>query len=125
MSTPGESESSMHELSIVEALIAEVEREVGRSGHDGRIRRVDLVIGRLSGVSCDSIRFAFDLLSRGTLLDGAEVHIAQPRAVSRCRDCLASVELDELAVECPTCHSPNITIEGGRDLLLEAVELED
>ena len=39
----------MHELSIVEALIEQVQREVRRAGQKGRVTRLELAIGTLSG----------------------------------------------------------------------------
>ena len=116
---------TMHEFSIVEALIEQVQREVERSGHDGQVQCLDLRVGRLSGVNCDALRFAFELLSPHTIMEGAQVHIAEPKAVACCHDCGAEVEIDEWQIECPECHGPNITIEGGRELLLESIELED
>ena len=114
----------MHELSIVEALIDQVRKEVERSGQSGRILRLELAIGRLSGVNCDSIRFAFEQLSRDTLLEGAEVHITQPKATCRCHTCDARVEIDEITVGCPACGSTQITVEGGRELLLQSIEID-
>jgi len=116
---------SMHELSIVEALLEQVQREVQRAGESGRVTRVALAIGPLSGVHGDSIRFAFELLAPGTLVEGAELVITQPRAECCCRDCHARSEIDEFTVQCPQCHSHQIVIEGGRDLLLESIEVED
>ncbi len=115
----------MHELSIVEALIEQVEREVADAGQTGRISRLELVIGKLSGVSCDAVRFAFELLSADTPLEGAEVHIAEPPAVCVCRDCNERTEIDQLVIECPECESRNIAIEGGRELLLQSIEIEE
>ncbi len=115
----------MHELSIVEALIEQVDQQVEQSGQTGRVVTLELVIGQLSGVSCDSIRFAFELLSRGTSLEGAQVHITEPKATCRCHACHAQVEIDQLVVQCPECESRQISIEGGRDLLLQSIELED
>lgn len=114
----------MHELSIVEALIEQADKEVKRAGQDGRILRLDLVIGRLSGVNCDSIRFAFELLSPDTIFEGAELHITEPGATCHCHTCQARVEIDELTVQCPRCDSGEISIEGGRELLLESIEIE-
>lgn len=115
----------MHELSIVDALIEQAQEEVERAGHAGRIRQLDLTIGRLSGVNCDSIRLAFELLSPGTPLEGAQVQIAEPRATCRCHGCHARVEIDELTVTCPRCGSTEVSIEGGRELLLQSIEIED
>jgi hydrogenase nickel incorporation protein HypA/HybF len=115
----------MHELSIAEALIEQVQREVRRAGQKGPVMRLELAIGRLSGVHCDSLRFAFELVSPGTLVEGAKLDIIEPRAVCRCRRCGVAQEIDELVVECPHCHSREISIESGRDLTLQSIELAD
>jgi hydrogenase nickel incorporation protein HypA/HybF len=120
----------MHELTIAEALIEQVGTELDRAGRGTRLRvgavkRLELAVGRLSGVHCDSLRFAFELLSPGTPAEGAELSIREPRAISRCRQCRASTEIEDLVVDCPVCGSPEIVIEEGRELLLESIEIED
>ncbi|HUT12267.1 MAG TPA: hydrogenase maturation nickel metallochaperone HypA [Thermoguttaceae bacterium] len=115
----------MHELSIVETLIEQVQQEVERAGHHGRVLRLDLTIGRLSGACCDSIRFAFELLAPDTPLADAELHITEPKATCRCQDCRAVVEIDQFPVGCPRCGSRAILIDGGRELLLQSIEIED
>jgi hydrogenase nickel incorporation protein HypA/HybF len=115
----------MHELSIVEALIEQVRREVERSGQSGRVRRLELAVGRLSSVNCDSLRFAFGLLAEDTLVAEAELQITQRKATCDCQACNARVEIDEVAVRCPACGSEQITVEGGQELLLQSIEIED
>jgi hydrogenase nickel incorporation protein HypA/HybF len=88
----------VHELSIVQALLEQVEAEVARSGHAGRVVGLSLLIGRLAGVHVDSIRFGFELLSPSTIAEGAALQIDQPKAHSVCRDCGAEPEIDELVV---------------------------
>ncbi|MBN2293891.1 MAG: hydrogenase maturation nickel metallochaperone HypA [Pirellulales bacterium] len=115
----------MHELSIVETLISQVQKEVQQSGQRGRVVRLDLVIGRLSGVNVDSVRFAFELLSPDTPLEGAELSIEEPRAVCRCEDCKAETEIEELVASCPVCGGLNVIMAGGQDLMLDSIELEE
>ena len=115
----------MHELSIVQALIEQVEQEVEQSGHAGRVTRLSLIVGRLSGVNADSLRFAFEMLAPDTLVESAQVEIAQPKAVCRCAGCGETTEIDELLSRCPECDSNDITYEGGQDLLLESIDLEE
>jgi hydrogenase nickel insertion protein HypA len=115
----------MHEVSIVEALIDQVQREVEHAGHAGRVVRLQLIVGRLSGVCCDSLRFAFDLLKPATLVADAVMDIAEPRPVCCCRDCQARAEIDELVAQCPRCRSGSVVIEGGRELLLQSIEIEE
>ncbi len=115
----------MHELSIVQALLEQVQAEVEKSGQRGRVVSLQLVIGRLSGVHADSIRFGFELLSPHSIADGARLCIEQPKARSRCRACGAETEIDEIVICCPACGDPDITICGGQELLLQSIELED
>jgi hydrogenase nickel incorporation protein HypA/HybF len=115
----------MHELSIVDALIEQVGREVHRSGQSGKVRGIELSIGRLSGVNCDSVRFAFELLAPGTLVEGADIVINEVKAACSCQTCNARVEIDDLVFKCPNCASDAITIEGGRDLMLQSIDVED
>jgi hydrogenase nickel incorporation protein HypA/HybF len=116
----------MHEFSIVEAVIGQVREELAAVGQAaGRVARVELSIGRLSGVNCDSVRFAFEVLAPGTPVEGAEIVIQQPKVVCQCGACRCHQEIDELVVECPRCGSPEVTIEGGRDMMLQSIEVEE
>ncbi len=115
----------MHEVSIVEALIEQVEGEVARAGASGKVTRLAVSIGRLSGVQSDSIRFAFELLAPGTLVEGASLEIEEPRAVCVCAACGARTELEELCLECPTCASHEISLVGGQEMLLQTIDIDD
>ncbi|MDY0168055.1 MAG: hydrogenase maturation nickel metallochaperone HypA [Thermoguttaceae bacterium] len=114
----------MHELSIVEALIEQVDRELHRAGQTGRVVELNLAVGRLSGVHSGSLRFAFELLSPGSVVEGAQMNIAEPKAACRCRDCGHTEPIDELVAQCPKCGSDHVVIEGGRELTLDSIELE-
>jgi len=112
-------------MSIVQSLLDQVDREVAAAGHSGRVVALELVIGRLSGVNADSIRFAFELLAPQSPLAGAELRIAEPRAVCRCGACGAEVEIDEIVATCPRCGGSDIVFAGGNELLLQSIELEE
>jgi len=115
----------MHEVAIVDALIAQVEEEVRRAGVSGRVVRLDLTIGRLSGVSVEAIRFALELLAPGTVVESARVEIRQPAAVACCAACGHRADIDHVPAHCPRCGSRELSVEGGRELLLESIELEE
>jgi hydrogenase nickel incorporation protein HypA/HybF len=115
----------MHELSIVEALIDQVRQELDRAGQQGRVLQLEISIGRLSGVYPDAVRFAFGLLAPGTVVDRAQLVIQEPKAVCHCHACDARVEIDDLVIQCPNCAADNVTIEGGRDMMLQSIELEE
>jgi hydrogenase nickel incorporation protein HypA/HybF len=111
-------------MSIVQALIEQVEAEVEKAGQGGRVIGLDLVVGRMSGVHVDSIRFACEILAPGTILEGSALRISEPAAYSECRACGARLAIDDLTMNCPRCGSGEIVIDGGRELLLQSIELE-
>lgn len=115
----------MHELSIVQALLEQVQAEVEKSGHPGRVVSLHLVVGRLSGVHVDAIRFGFELLSPDSIANGATLRIDEPRARCHCHTCLIEQDIEELVDSCPACGGSDIAIRGGQDLLLQSIELED
>jgi hydrogenase nickel incorporation protein HypA/HybF len=65
------------------------------------------------------------MLAPGTILASAEIEIAEPRAVCVCRGCGARREIEELMAQCPECGSGDVSIEGGQELVLQSIELEE
>ncbi len=114
----------MHEVALVEALVEQVESEVRHAGHTGRVVQLNVRIGRLSGVNADSFRFAFEMVSPETSLAGARLEIEIWPAVCRCAACGERTPIDELVPLCPVCGSPKIHFEGGRELMLDSIELD-
>lgn len=115
----------MHEVSLVEAMVEQVEEEIRRAGHSGRVVRLNVTIGRLSGVNADSFRFAFEMLAPGTRLEKTRLEIADRPAVCCCEACGAETPIEDLVVQCPRCGSPQIGFAGGRELMLDSIELEE
>jgi hydrogenase nickel incorporation protein HypA/HybF len=114
----------MHETAIVRELISSAESEMSRAGARGRARRVEVVIGRLSGASPEAVRFAFECLSPGTRLEGSRLDIREVAPVCRCAACGAANQIDDIFAACPACGSLDVSIEGGRDLVLQSIEVE-
>jgi hydrogenase nickel incorporation protein HypA/HybF len=108
----------VHELAITESIVAAVVERMP----DTPVRRVHLVIGRLSGVVPDSVRFCFELVTAGTALDGAELEIDEPSGRVVCRRCAAEFDTDEVLALCP-CGSADVELLRGRELRIRAVEV--
>jgi hydrogenase nickel incorporation protein HypA/HybF len=115
----------MHEVAIADALIEQVQGEIDRAGASGRVTRVAVCVGRLSGVNADSLRFALDLMVKGTILESAQIDLAHRSASCCCAACGSRTEIDDIEARCPQCGAADVTIEGGRELLLESIELEE
>lgn len=108
----------MHELAITESIVSGVCERVGSA----RVKRVMLEIGRLSQIVPDSVRFFFDVCTRGTALEGAALEIAEIAGRARCRSCAQEIEMQDLLALCP-CGSADLEVLAGNRLLVRAVEV--
>ena len=109
----------MHELAIAQSIVEAVCEVAG----DVRVNRVQLKIGGLAGVISDSIRFCFDLCTRATVLEGAELQIEEIAARARCLECSAEFVVENFIALCE-CGSSRVEIVAGDELRITEVELE-
>ncbi|MDT7729718.1 MAG: hydrogenase nickel incorporation protein HypA/HybF [Actinomycetota bacterium] len=108
----------MHELSITQSVIdAVVEKMDGAT-----VKSVRLEIGKLSGVVPDSVRFCFDVICAGTMLEGARLDIDETPGRARCRDCDEEFPLNDMIMLCP-CGSANVEVLAGQQLRIKSVEV--
>ena len=111
----------MHELSIADAVRAIVERNArGRT-----VMRVELKVGHLRQVVPSSLEFAWELVTQGTPVDGAELDIEYVAADARCRACGDESKLEAFPARCGACGSLDVEVSGGDELLVDALELEE
>jgi hydrogenase nickel incorporation protein HypA/HybF len=108
----------MHELGIAQSVV-ELACE---HAHGARVTRIVLVVGRLSAVLPDAVRFCFDLCTEGTLAEGAELIIIESTGRARCRECDEEVILDRPFGQC-TCGSTNLEWLSGEELKIQEVEV--
>jgi hydrogenase nickel incorporation protein HypA/HybF len=113
----------MHEQSIVESLLA-VALENAERAQAGRILKINLVVGELSGVLEEAANFYFSFLSRGTIASQATLVFRNVPAQLRCRKCERVFALEGSLLRCPDCHEQEVEIVSGRELFVESLEVE-
>ena len=87
--------------------------------HGGtKVTMITLRIGVMSGIVASYVQSFFDVLSKGTVCEGAEIVIENDPAVFICRRCGARTEYAELSPEyvCSECGSPALHLTGGYGL---------
>lgn len=107
----------MHELSICEYLIDMLEDERRRRGFH-EVTRLRLEVGMLSCLDPEALRFAFEICTRETFLDGADLEIDRPPGTARCPDCGTEVSVSSHLDPCPTCGGTRLDATGGDQLRL-------
>ena len=113
----------MHEMSLTESLVELIENEQQKQGF-ARVRTVRLAIGALGHVEADAIRFCFDAIARGTIVEGAQLDIRMVPGQAWCLDCAETVRVSDRAGACPVCGRRQLQIAGGDDLRLTELEVD-
>jgi len=112
----------MHELSITKTMLDLVVEQAQENGAE-KVEGIRLVIGEMSGVVDDCVRFYFDFLSKGTIAEGARLSIRRVTPKARCRGCGKEFKLNGLDWICPHCQTTRIDIFEGKELYLESIEV--
>ena len=112
----------MHELPVTQGII-DVAVETAAANNANCITDIYLVIGDLTSIVDDSIQFYFDFLSKDTLAAGATLHFQ--RNTATCLNCSHQWPVTPpLLAECPKCESAQVQIAGGREFLIDSIEID-
>lgn len=115
----------MHELSLVAALVDQIE-EVAKQQSFSRVLKIRLAVGGLSGVEPECLVFCFSEGVRGSVLEGAELTIETVNVRVQCQICKKEsiCESPELLV-CSFCFSPRTWVKAGKDFRVIDLEVNE
>lgn len=97
--------------------------EKAQSEGANRIKRIVIEVGEMSGLKSGEIRTSFDLLSRDTLAEGAELSITEIPLQVRCLSCSAEYSASGLKMICPECKSIASELIKGNELRVREIEV--
>lgn len=111
----------MHELSITRNLVALVaERATGK-----RVSAVTLVVGKLTGVDVEAVRYCFDLCAEGTPLQGARLEVEEIAGRGACDRCGVEQELLAPVLKCACGPGARMRVLAGEELTVRSMEVHD
>jgi hydrogenase nickel incorporation protein HypA/HybF len=113
----------MHELSLCEGIVQILEEYAGTHGYR-RVKTVWLEIGGLSGVEVEALRFGFDVVTRGTLAEGAALEIVELPGEAWCLQCSRTVPVKQRFDACPACGGYQLQVTGGEEMSIRELEVE-
>jgi len=112
----------MHEMSICESIVQTM-KDLARTGGFRRVDAVWLEIGPLAGVELEALRFGFDLVTRGTLAEGARLEVVQPAADAWCTECMRTVPIRVRYDPCPDCGRYGLLVTSGDQMRIKELEV--
>lgn len=113
----------MHEMSLCESIVQTLE-EQARTQDYSKVDIVRLEIGALAGVEIEAMRFGFDVVTRGTLAEGAELEIIEVEGQAWCLPCGKNVNVRQRFDACPDCGSYQLQVTSGEELRIKELEVQ-
>ena len=111
----------MHEVSIMAEAVRMAVEAAQKSG-SARVTGLKLRVGTLSGAVPEAMRFAWDVVTRDTLAEGATLEIESVPASGWCAACSQEFACVDFFNECPRCHAVCGELRRGRELEIASVE---
>lgn len=113
----------MHETDMTKALIVTVQTWWEAQPNQPKVSQVHLTVGQFTCVEPVSLQFAFEVQTRNTFLEGANLVIQETPLIAFCHRC-AQEYRPEIGIQysCPDCNSPMEDIRSGRELKIDRIE---
>jgi hydrogenase nickel incorporation protein HypA/HybF len=121
----------MHEFTIASS-IHEALIDLAKQQGSTRVLEVHLKVGKLRALSIDQMKFSYDVLSKGTILEGSRLTVEESSGSVKCPACDYNGEFspdDDLSFHfgippliCPKCGK-SLTIEGGDECIITRVRM--
>ncbi len=110
----------MHELSLSNGILETVLRHA-----DGRkVSAVQLTIGTMRQVVPESLTFYFEIVSRDTAAEGAELEMEIVPARLRCRSCGREWEPEFADFRCAECARAEVEVLSGTEFEVDSIDVE-
>lgn len=103
----------------MEAAVPEAEKHGAK-----KILEIRLKIGELSGVLPECIQEYFNIVSRGTIAEGARLAVEKIPVTIECASCGYDGEIPKRKIHCPECGGSDIKIKSGREYFVDSLEVE-
>ncbi len=112
----------MHEMSLCEGIRSVIEDQA-RHHEIQQVKRVRVEVGRFAGVEKPALEFAFDVVMRGSVAEGATLEMIELPGKAMCYDCVKEVEILDRLDPCPDCGGGKLMPVGGDELRIKDLEV--
>jgi len=113
----------MHEMGVTTEVLGAVIAASEAAGAT-RVNTVRLTVGALTEIVPDSLQFAWDALTPGTLAEGAVLEINETCGHSVCLQCGAEFDHDRFDRRCTACGSFATKVAAGDELRIDDIDVD-
>ena len=113
----------MHELALTQNIL-DIAIKHAEKANAKKVNTIYLVIGQLSSVVDDSVSFYWDMISEGTIAEGASLQFRRIPTKMSCNKCNKEYDPTPGNFACPYCGSESVTVKQGNEFFLEAIDID-
>ncbi|NPV50068.1 MAG: hydrogenase maturation nickel metallochaperone HypA [Candidatus Methanofastidiosum sp.] len=119
----------MHELSLADGMLKTV-LEAAQKEKAKKIKSIKLEMGEILLVNTEQLTFCFDIISKGTIAEGAKLDIKFLKPRVHCNKCGKEFNISSendfpiLQMVCE-CGSNDVTILSGREFNIKSIKIEE
>jgi len=113
----------MHELAVTQSLL-KLAVDHAEAAEATRVTDIYIEIGQLSSYVDESVQFYWDLISKGTVAQGATLHFHRVPMELECHDCRHCFQPTGANFECPKCKSEHVEVVSGDVFQLVGLDVE-
>ncbi len=113
----------MHEMGVAQQMINIALASIPTDIINPKVERLNLKIGNLAAVVEESLRFCFEIISKESALEGAELVIEHVPVQVRCKKCNKVWKVDGPIFSCQSCKDSGIEVISGRELEIVSIEV--
>jgi len=114
----------MHELSIAEAILGNVNQVVDQHKKVKKITRINIELGDFSGINAESLKFCFPLAAENSLAAEAQLNIKNIPLGLKCDKCSVQSFPKDFIIICPKCFSTEVSIISGQEFIIKSIDVE-
>ena len=113
----------MHELSLCQSILSIINDHIAEKNYH-RVLTVVLEIGQLAPIDESALRFGFEAVTKGTIVELAMLEIIKIEGLALCQPCQKTIQLERYQDACPLCGNFSLTITQGDALRIKSMEVE-
>jgi hydrogenase nickel incorporation protein HypA/HybF len=113
----------MHELAVTESIAA-ICLKHAQANQARRVIKVNIRLGELTGIVDHYVSFYWDLVTKDTIAQGAELNFIKVPVRAYCSRCREEFGVEEYDLTCPKCGETQTELVSGREFTVESLEIE-
>jgi hydrogenase nickel incorporation protein HypA/HybF len=120
----------VHEISIAGAIIDSV-LDSAKKHEAKKVEEIIIEVGGLTALNPDQLKFIFEIITKGTVAEGAKYDIQVVKPLISCKKCSyrGNIEFFEKlhfflpVMKCPDCEDTDVDIIAGRECCVKKIRI--